>query len=129
VSVIQPNVGRMADYFRKNPGAIQNPRVWMSSKQSADTSVNAFVAHGQLIRRTCIATFRCWGQGPRQDAGNLTGLSNNVNPGIGLVEKIYSYVQQKHSKSKVMATGIRHKRGAALSRVQFSSNHVFVTAC
>ena len=63
-----------------------------------------------------MITLCCPGQGPRQDVGNLTGLSNHVNPGIGLVEKIYSYVQQKHSKSKVMATGIRQKRGAAPSQ-------------
>ena len=26
-SVIQPNVGRLADYFRKNPGAVRDPEV------------------------------------------------------------------------------------------------------
>ena len=46
-SVIQPNVGRIADYFKKNPGAIQNPRVWTQSPgmSTADTARNAFVAH------------------------------------------------------------------------------------
>ena len=54
-------------------------------------------------------------QGPREDSGGLFGTANpGVSAGISLVEKIYCYAQQKHPKSKVMATGIRHKTGMAL---------------
>ena len=46
-------------------------------------------------------------QGPREDSG----FGSRMNPGIALVEKIYSYVERYHSASRVMATGIRHKSG------------------
>jgi hypothetical protein len=63
------------------------------------------------VMRRCELT----AQGPREDSGGLFSLSGAVNPGISLVEKIYCYAQQKHPKSKVMATGIRHKTGMTLT--------------
>lgn len=72
VSVIQPNVGRIGDYYIKNPGAIRDHK------------------------------------GPREDSG----FGSRTNPGIALVERIYSYVERYYSGSAVMATGIRHKSEA-----------------
>lgn len=74
VSVISPNVGRIGDFYQRNPGAIRNPR------------------------------------GPRQDAGSL---AQGDNPGIGLVQRIYSYVQQAtKGRTKVMVSGVRTTKEA-----------------
>lgn len=49
-------------------------------------------------------------QGPRQDAGTLPGQGNN--PGIGLVQRIYNYVQQKtQGATKIMVSGVRTSQG------------------
>jgi len=49
-------------------------------------------------------------QGPRQDAGTLPGQGNN--PGIGLVQRIYNYVQQKtQGATKIMVSGVRTSEG------------------
>jgi transaldolase len=70
VSVLSPNVGRIGDFYQRNPGAIRDPK------------------------------------GPRQDAGTLPGQGGN--PGIGLVQRIYNYVQQKtQGRTKVMVSGVR----------------------
>mmetsp|Transcript_25893 Transcript_25893/g.56419 ORF Transcript_25893/g.56419 Transcript_25893/m.56419 type:complete len:389 (-) Transcript_25893:900-2066(-) len=55
-------------------------------------------------------------KGPRQDAGYVSP----VDPGVLLVIQLYNYVHKYHSKTKVMASGIRTKEDAlALSGVDF----------
>lgn len=51
-------------------------------------------------------------QGPRQDAGML---GQGENPGIGLVQRIYNYVQQAtKGGTKVMVSGVRTSEGERL---------------
>ena len=58
-------------------------------------------------------------QGPREDSGS----GSRVNPGIALVERIYSYVERFFPNSAIMATGIRHKSGAPPFLLLLSLNH------
>ncbi|PRW61225.1 putative transaldolase [Chlorella sorokiniana] len=79
VSVVQPNVGRLHDWYNRHPGVIRDP--------NAPTEAWAMARAG-------------YG-------------SEQVNPGLLLVEKIYSYVQKYHGgKTKVMASGLRTKAEA-----------------
>lgn len=79
ISVVQPNVGRLHDWYNRHPGVIRDP--------NAPTEAWAMARAG-------------YG-------------SEQVNPGLLLVDKIYSYVQKYHGgKTKVMASGLRTKAEA-----------------
>ncbi len=45
--------------------------------------------------------------GPREDSG----YSSAVNPGLLVTQRLYNYCQKYHSKTKVMAAGLRNKQG------------------
>ncbi len=46
-------------------------------------------------------------KGPRED----TGFTSRIDPGIGLVTELYTYIKKYHPKTAVMASGIRTKEG------------------
>lgn len=120
MSVISPNVGRIGDFYQRNPGAIRNPRVGSHAvtARMADyckPDVLALLAHGPRpdSRMPQAHSLLVWTmQGPRQDAGSL---GQGENPGIGLVQRIYNYVQQTTKGStKVMVSGVRTTKGELL---------------
>lgn len=71
-SVIQPNVGRVRDWYNKHPGVIRDPK------------------------------------GPREDSG----FSSRVDPGVSLVQSLFTYVKKFHPSCRIMASGLRTKDDA-----------------
>lgn len=77
-SVVQINVGRISDWYDRNPGVLRDP-------------------HGPREGRAMMM------------AGYGTA---SPNPGVLLVEKAWSYCKNHHSKTKIMASGLRSKEEA-----------------
>lgn len=79
-SVAQINVGRLSDWYDRNPGVIRDPH------------------------------------GPREGrAMMMAGYGASLpNPGVLLVERAWAYCTSHHSKTKIMASGLRTKEEALL---------------
>lgn len=120
--MIQPNVGRIMDWYKKHPGYIRNQKV---SLHFCSSSILASVEqatckdwHSQASTAGCTNHYysltSCESnslfckQGPRQDGGSLF---DNDNPGVQLAERIYNYCGKYHPKTKVMVAGFRNKAG------------------
>ncbi|PSC70606.1 putative transaldolase [Micractinium conductrix] len=79
IGVVQPNVGRLHDWYNRHPGVIRDPN------EPSERWAMARAGYG----------------------------SEQVNPGILLVEKLYNYIQKHHGgHTKVMASGLRTKAEA-----------------
>jgi len=78
VSVVQPNAGRLLDWYNKNPGVIRDRNAPREAHTMAVAGYGAGEAH----------------------------------PGLMLAEKLWSYCQLYHPKTKVMASGLRNKQEA-----------------
>lgn len=78
VSVVQPNAGRLLDWYERHPGVIRD--------RHAPREMHAMATAGYGAKE--------------------------ANPGIMLIEKIWSYCQLKHPNTKVMAAGLRSKDDA-----------------
>ena len=119
ISVVQPNVGRLHDWYNRHPGVIRDPNVSQASarvaSQSADRKCTLYILQGIL----CLAQLllpplphpaglacsalpfilypRCptFCQAPTEAwAMARAGYGGEqVNPGLLLVDKIYNYVQ------------------------------------
>lgn len=122
VSVIQPNVGRIMDWYKKHPGYIRNQKVSLlvccSSISASVEQASCEDWHSQAVTAartkhhylltSCESNSLVCKQGPRQDGGSLF---DNDNPGVQLAERIYNYCGKYHPKTKVMVAGFRNKAG------------------
>lgn len=118
VSVISPNVGRINDFYQRNPGAIRDPRVGLLSCVLHPENVCLEFGRSMLLQSPHAITKST--QGPRQDAGTL---GQGTNPGIGLVQRIYNHVQQAtKGHTKVMVSGVRTSKGEPLHPLLTSSH-------
>eukprot|EP00887_Chlorella_sp_A99_P006023 scaffold27.g6023.t1 len=78
VSVVQPNVGRLVDWYNRHPGMIRGPNA------QPEARAMALAGYG----------------------------TEDINPGLLLVEKLYCYCKRYHPKTLVMASGLRSKQEA-----------------
>jgi transaldolase len=122
ISVIQPNIGRLDDWYHKHPGVIRDPKVkFLCTRLGHEPCIPPPCMQHSFSSSAC--TCGCLGatrvsyeastdvrQGPRED----TGFLSDVNPGVSMAARIYSYCAKYHPKTKVMVSGIRKATGAAL---------------
>jgi hypothetical protein len=114
ISVVQPNVGRLHDWYNRHPGVIRDPSVrftlnaaafWLPSCGGCHPSAQPLVQCTATLQQ-CFAAgpvpapqFHCILrmvlQAPREMAAMAKAGygANAINPGLLLVEKIYSYIQ------------------------------------
>ena len=98
---------RSGHRYRRNPGAIRDPRVSAHTPACKPVDPQSLLVTGPCCLLPPGLYHKHALQGPREDSG----FSSGSNPGVALVKRISDFCRTHAPKTKCMVSGIREKEG------------------